>query len=185
MKTIAMAVAAALLCSAPALAELTGTQMDITVTHTGPAGDLAGPADFNHTYGGVDMFHNMFFGDMVIASPTIAAGYDNAVLVDFTAFTYTVFSDSMGMIQFDGIDEGVDAASVVLLANGVSIGQNTNASANGFSAQWNPNDLMAADPATDTMVVAWNSAVPAPGALALLGLAAIAPRLRRSRRLQH
>jgi MYXO-CTERM domain-containing protein len=184
MKTIVTAIVAVLMCSASALADLTGTQMNITITHTGPAGGMVGPAVFNHTYGGVNMFTNPFLGSFTVASPAMTPGYDNAVLIDFTTFNYIGFADNLGTAVFASVDEPIDPTSITLLANNVPIGINILQSGDGFTASWNTNDLLAASPTTDNMVVAWNSMpVPAPGALALLGLAAVAPHGRRRNRL--
>ncbi len=184
----AAGVALALGVASQADASLLGTSMNITITHTGISGGLVGPAFVPHTYGGApSIFNNQFFGSFLIASPTVAPGYDNAILVDFSLFNYSGFiGGNMGTIAIASIDEDVAAGSVAIFAGASGMGPNiaVGATSNGssLSASWSTDLIYTADATPDAMVVAWNSApVPAPGALALLGAAGLVG-LRRRRK---
>jgi hypothetical protein len=173
--------------SSTANASLVGTSFDATISHTGVAGGVAGPAFVPHTYGGAPSIHsNQFFGSFIIASPTVAPGYSNAILVDFSLFNYSGFlGGNTGTITITGIDENVAAGSVAIFAGSVGMGLNiatgVNSTASSLTASWSPELIFTASPTTpDAMVVAWNS-VPAPGAMALLGAAGLVGASRRRR----
>jgi len=172
--------------STTARASLVGTSFTATITHTGIAGSLVGPAVVPHTYAGPpSIFNNPFFGSFVIASPAVAPGFDNAILVDFSLFNYSGFAGETGTIALSGLAEDVAPGSVAIFAGVTGIGPNiaSNVSSSGgtLSASWSVNAIFTPDAQVpDAMVLAWNSAaVPAPGALALVGVAGLVASRRR------
>jgi MYXO-CTERM domain-containing protein len=176
---MAVAFAASLLPVAPARADLSGTSMTITITHTGPAGGIVGPAVINHTYGTPSLFTNMFFGSFTVTHPLIMpAGFDNALLIDFSNFNYSGFAGYTGTISAIGIDDAVAPGSVAILIGGASMGSSLSSTSSSIAGTWNTSDVLGVNAASPQVVVAWNS-VPGPGALAVLGLAGLTGRRRR------
>lgn len=183
MRKMIPAIAAALLSSTSAMANLAGTNMTVSVTHAGPFNGLSGINNVNYTYGAPGTYTAPGWGDLLVTSPAPAPGLGNALKLDFTAFNYSAFTGpfaTVGTVKLMNIAEPVDLASVHLLVNGANIALGpATAVTNGFQASWNSQDVFNGNPVSPSVVVAWNS-VPAPGALALLGLAGLTAR-RRSR----
>lgn len=184
----ALAVAATGAFATSADASLTGTSFTATFSHTGPGWMVAGNGIVNHTYGGIpSIYANQFYGTFLVASPAVAPGYDNAILVDFSSFTYQTFLNQTGTISITGIDENVQAGSIAIFAgtvgSGTNIATNVSSGTDSFSASWSSTAIYTPPPLAtpDAMVVAWNSVVPAPGALALLGVAGLVGARRRRR----
>jgi hypothetical protein len=184
------AVAALLFTAVPAHASLIGDSLNVTVTHTGVAGGLVGAANVTHTYAGLpSTFTHPMFGSFLIATPANAPGFDNAVLVDFSMFNYMGFSNSTGTIVIAGIAEDVAPGSVAIFAGvvgaGVNIASGASDAGSMLTASWSSNSIFTPGAAPDAMVVAWDSApVPAPGALALLGMAGVVAGSRRRRAMK-
>lgn len=179
MKRFAVAaIAASLLVAGSAQADLNGTMMDLEVSHTGAFGFTESGT---LTYGGADTViadpgFPQFF--MVFSSPGTAPGFMNAIQVDFTDFAYGDFAGETGSLDITGIDEQVEDGSVVILnEGGAKIATGTNGS-DSLSLTWNVDDVLNSGSGT-LMTVAWNSVIPTPGALALLGMAGVAGRRRR------
>jgi hypothetical protein len=182
-RTLAAAAVAVLSIGTSALADLNATDMTVTITHSGPAGGIVGPAVVNHTYGTPSIFSNMFFGTFTVSQPAIMpGGYDNALLIDFTSFNYSGFAGYAGTISVTGIDETVAPGSLALLVGATDMGFAKSSGADSFTGSWNTTDLLNGNPAAPQVLVVWNSAVvPAPGALALIGLAGAVASPRRRR----
>lgn len=181
----ALAVTTAGAFASSADASLIGTPLTATVSHTGIGWSLVGNAVVPHTYGGVpSVFNNMFYGSFLVASPVAAPGYDNAILVDFSLFNYSGFLNETGTISITGLAENVTPGSIAIFAGtvgaGLNIATNVSSGTNNFTASWSSTAIYTPSPTTsDAMVVAWNSAVPAPGSLALLGAAGLVGARRR------
>ena len=124
------------------------------------------------------------WGNVLVTSPAVAPGMQNALNLDFTAFSYQAFAGAfatVGTVKVLDIAEPFDLSSVRILINGVNMTLGPAAAVgNGFQASWNTQDVLNANPVTPNVTVAWNS-VPAPGALALLGIAGLVTRRRRAR----
>lgn len=182
MKSTLLAVAAfaalGTVAAAPAQAgDLTGTSYTIEVEHTGTFGFFETGL---HTYGGPDTtiadpgFPSFF---MVFSTPAGAAGYDNSMLIDFTNFAYGDFAGETGTLSLVGLalDHNGDAVLLnendAVVANGTGVGDT-------FTLTWSVDDILSAGTGT-LATVAWNNKIPAPGALALFGLAGLAGRRRR------
>lgn len=186
MKTCTLVLAAAAAVTAmvgsSANASLIGTSFNATVSHDGIAGGVAGPSLFNHTYGGVPtVVPNTFFGSFLVASPMVVAGYDNAIMVDFSLFNYSGFiapAPATGTITITGLAENVAAGSAVLIAGATGVGPNVGSNfmtvGSTLVAHWSAASIYTPDASPDAFVLAWNSVpAPAPGALALLGMAGL------------
>ncbi len=186
MKTCTFVLAAAAAVTATinssASASLIGTSFTATVSHDGIAGGVAGPSLFNHTYGGLPtVVPNTFFGSFLVASPMVVVGYDNAILVDFSLFNYSGFiapTPATGTITLTGLAENVAAGSAVLIAGTTGIGPNVGTNfltpGNSLVAHWSAASIYTPDASPDAFILAWNSVpAPAPGALALLGMAGL------------
>lgn len=126
-------------------------------------------------------------------------GFDHAIEIDLNGLQYGQGLYTTANLSINGLGEDVDLNSVSVFIdtllppiefdgfpNGgglpglpggpLEIGTAATAQFQGFSVGWNPLDVMIlGDPQDHRVTVAWNSAgaVPAPGALALLGLAGI------------
>jgi hypothetical protein len=186
MKKFMMAVAAFAACTSSAMADLVGSDMTISVTHAGSFNVISALTNKTYTYGMTETETVPGWGSIVITSPenALAPGRDNVMKLNLTGFNYAAFAGpfaTLGTVKLTDIDEPFDLASVQVLVNGTNIATAVAPSGNGFQASWNTQDVLNANPVTPNVVVAWNSvAVPAPGALALLGAAGIISR--RSRR---
>ena len=184
MKKVISAVAAVLFCSTSAMANLTGTNMTMSVTHAGPFSGISAITNVNYTYGSPSTFTAPGWGDLLVTSPAPAPGLGNALKLDFTAFSYQAFGGNfatVGTVKLTNIAEPVNLASVQLLVNGVNIALGpATAATNGFQASWNTQDVLNGNPINPNVIVAWNS-VPTPGALALLGVAGLTSHRRRRR----
>lgn len=181
-----VAVAGAALASGSAHASLNGTTMNIAVNHAGPFSAISSVSGV-HTYGTPSAFVAAGWGTMNVASPApvFPAGFDNAVKLDFTSFNYSAFAApgfaTVGTGKFTNLAEAFDLNSVKIFINGVDKTVSHANFGNGFQVSWNTADVLAGSPVTPNVVVAWNSVVPAPGAMALMGLAGVAARGRRRR----
>src|SRR5689334_9416144 len=123
MKKVISAVAAALLCSTSAMANLAGTNMTMSVNHAGPFGSLSAINNVNYTYASPSTFTAPGWGDLLVTSPAPAPGLNNAMKLDFTAFSYQAFGGqfaTVGTVKLTNIAEPVDLSSVKLLVNGVN-----------------------------------------------------------------
>jgi hypothetical protein len=142
--------------TATASADLTGTTMDVTVSHSGIYGFTA---TVTHTYGGAsstipDPTFPAFF--MILSSPAGAAGFDNSLTLDFTNFGYTDFAGETGDIEIANLAEDAEAASLTILdEDGTPIGV-MSGSGDTFSGSWSVSDVLGAGSGTQ-LVVAWNS----------------------------
>jgi hypothetical protein len=182
MKKFLAALVAVLACSASAMADLNGTNMTLSVNHAGLFSGVSAITDQSYAYGSPANFLAAGWGTLNVNSPAPAPGYDNALTLDFTNFSYSTFAGfpSVGTVTLKNIAEAPDLASVKVLVNGFSIGYGVMSATGGFQASWNTASVFTFSPDTPHVIVAWNS-VPAPGALALLGLAGVAGRARRRR----
>ena len=187
MKKILAAIIAVLACSASAMADLAGTDMTVSVTHAGSFNAISALLNQNYTYGDSSTFAVPNWGSLTITSPESASapGFDHAMKLDFTAFSYSAFQGffaTNGTITLTDIDEPFELSSVQVLVNGANIASAVGNSGNGFQASWSTTAVFNANPASPSILVAWNSSsVPGPGPLALLGVAGLVAR-RRPRR---
>ena len=186
MRTIAVAAAAIL--TGAAQADLMGTTMDLQLAQSGFAGDIAGPTGGPYTYGTLGTFDldGVFAWDAV--SPGLHPAFDNSILLDFTNFGYTAYialGPSISTLDVTNIAEDVEIGSpaVFLLSDlNTNIAQNTSTLGNSFSVGWDVETVINDNPTAPSVIVGWNSPpVPAPGALALLGLAGLTVTRRRRR----
>lgn len=177
---------ATLLFAGVARADLIGDQMTISITHAGLFEPQSALNDVSYTYGSPSVFNVPAWGSLTITSPEPVPGFDNAMKVDFTAFSYSAFTGpfaTTGTIKILDLDEAVDLASVQILVNGTNIASGVAAVGNGFQASWNTQTVFNGNPVAPNITVAWNSVpVPAPGAMALLGLASLVSARGRRRR---
>ncbi len=187
--TRTIAAAAAAILTGAAQADLTGTSMDLELVQSGFAGDMAGPTGGSYTYGTLDTFgiDELFTWDVV--SPGFHPAFDNSILLDFTNFGYAAYialGPSISTLDVTNIAEDVEVESpaVFLLSDlNTILAQSTSSFGNSFSVGWDVGMVIADNPAAPSVVVGWNSApVPAPGAMALLGLAGLTVIRRRRRR---
>ncbi len=185
-RTIAAAAAAAILTGA-AQADLMGTTMDLQLVQSGFAGDMAGPTGGEYTYGTLGTFDldELFTWDAV--SPGLHPAFDNSILLDFTNFGYGAYialGPSISTLEVTNIAEDVEitSAAVFLLSDlNTNIAQSTSTFGNSFSVGWDVGMVIDDNPLAPSVIVGWNS-VPAPGAMALLGLAGLTVLRRRRRR---
>ncbi|MEM7229104.1 MAG: MYXO-CTERM sorting domain-containing protein [Planctomycetota bacterium] len=184
MKTLVIAtlVAGSVAVAGTAEATLTpGDQFDATVTHTG----LVPATHFGtHTWGGVDVLSDPLTRTMTLSSLGSVPGFDNALSIDLTGMFYpSFFANEGATLLLTGIDEPVDIASVRVLSAGTDItGTTTSLDPSMFQVTWNTSDVIFNTTPAESVTVVWNSqAVPAPGALALIGLSGLAARRRRRR----
>lgn len=184
MKTL-YAAAAAMLITGTAHADLTGTDLSISLNHAGAFSALSAINNQSWNYGAPGMVMVPNWGMLNIVSPVVVAGYDNAVKFDFTTFAYSAFTGAFATtatLKLEGIDEAADLASVQVLVNGINVGSNVLSATNGFRVDWNTQTVFNGNPTAPNVTVAWDSTpVPAPGALALLGVAGVVAGRRRRR----
>lgn len=187
--TRTIAAAAAAILTGAAQADLTGTSMDLQLVQSGFAGDMAGPTGGSYTYGTLGMFdlEEVFTWDAV--SPGLHPAFDNSILLDFSNFGYAAYialGPSISTLDVTNIAEDVEIASaaVFLLSDlNTNIAQSTSTFGNSFSIGWDVGTVINDNPLAPSVIVGWNSApVPAPGAMALLGLAGLTVIRRRRRR---
>jgi MYXO-CTERM domain-containing protein len=171
------ALAAAAMFSGTAHAALAGTAMTVSVNHAGAFSGLSALNNQSYTYGDVSPYTVPGWGSLTITGPG-AIGYDNAIKIDFSAFNYSAFNGqfaTIGTAKIQNLAESFDLSSVKVLVNGLDMTQGVASVANGFAASWNTSSIFAMNPISPNVVIAWNSApTPAPGPLALLGLAGCA-----------
>lgn len=186
--TRTIAAAAAAILTGAAQADLMGTSMDMELVQSGFAGNMAGPTGGSYTYGTLDAFgiDELFTWDVV--SPGLHPAFDNSILLDFTNFGYAAYialGPSISTLDVTNIAEDVEIASpaVFLLSDlNTNIAQSTSTFGNSFSVGWDVETVINGNPLAPSVIVGWNSApVPAPGAMALLGLAGLTV-IRRRRR---
>jgi hypothetical protein len=185
-RTILASAAVVTLLSGTAMAGLTSTTLDLELVQSGFTGDIAGPSGGTHLYGTTDTF--ILSGDVSwdATSPAPHPDFENSMVLDFTNFQYASFAvlgPSMSTFDATGLAEQVEAGSVHVflpadLSTDISI--STVTGTDSFSAVWDVETVTLANPVNPSVVVAWNS-VPAPGSIALLGLAGVIGR-RRPRR---
>jgi hypothetical protein len=170
------AAAAAVVMSGAAFAgDLTGTDFELFINHTGPFGENVGGT---YTYGTFEEFFDSFGFSWSANSPNGTGGFDNSVLIDFANFAYGDFAGETATVDITGLDIDPQGGSfAVLNANGADIGFNYTSGSGALGAQYLVNSVI--DTGVNTVVLAWDNVVPAPGALALLGIAGIAGRRRR------
>jgi hypothetical protein len=187
IKRMIMATTAVLaLLSGTAMAGLTGSTLDLQLSQSGLVGDLAGPTGGTHLYGSLDTF--ILEGDVSwdVWSPAPHPDFDNSMWLDFTNFqyaSYAVLGPSTSTLLVSNLGEAVEDGSVHVFLPGdlsTDIAQLTSTGGNGFTAAWDVGTVTLSNPVTPGVVVAWNS-IPAPGSLALLGLAGIIGGRRRRR----
>ncbi len=184
--TRTIAAAAAAILTGAAQADLAGTSMDLQLAQSGFAGDIAGPTGGSYTYGTLGTFDldGAFTWDAV--SPAMHPAFDNSIVLDFTNFGYAAYialGPSISTLDVTNIAEDVQIASpaVFLLSDlNTNIAQSTSTFGNSFSIAWVVGMVIDDNPAAPGIMVAWNS-VPAPGAMALLGLAGLTATRRRRR----
>ena len=149
---------------------------------------MAGPTGGSYTYGTLDAFgiDELFTWDVV--SPGLHPAFDNSILLDFSNFGYAAYialGPSISTLDVTNIAEDVEIASpaVFLLSDlNTNIAQSTSTLGNSFSVGWDVETVINGNPLAPSVIVGWNSApVPAPGAMALLGLAGLTV-IRRRRR---
>ena len=187
--TRTIAAAAAAILTGAAQADLMGTTMDLQLVQSGFAGDMAGPTGGSYTYGTLGTFgiDELFTWDVV--SPGLHPAFDNSILLDFTNFGYGAYialGPSISTLDVTNLAEDVEVASaaVFLLSDlNTNIALSTSTFGNGFSVGWDVGMVIDNNPLAPSVIVGWNSApVPAPGAMALLGLAGLTVIRRRRRR---
>ncbi len=187
--TRTLAAAAAAILTGAAQADLMGPSMDLELVQSGFAGNMAGPTGGSYTYGTLGTFglDELFTWDVV--SPGLHPAFDNSILLDFTNFgygAYIVLGPSTSTLDVTNIAEDVEIASaaVFLLSDlNTNIAQSTSTFGNSFSVGWDVGTVINDNPAAPSVIVGWNSVpVPAPGAMALLGLAGLTVLRRRRRR---
>lgn len=173
----AMAIVAVVACSASALADLNGTNTSLSVNHAGAFSALSAVNNQNYTFGAASGFLAPGWGTLNVTSPSAPPppGFANSLKLDFTSFGYAAFLQfpTTGTIKLLNLAEAPDLTSVQVLINGVSMGSNVGAETGGFHVSWSTVNVLAANPVTPNLTVAWNSVVPAPGVMALLGLAGL------------
>ena len=188
-RTRTIAAAAAAILTGAAQADLMGTTMDLQLVQSGFAGDIAGPTGGPYTYGtlGTFVLDGVFAWDAV--SPGLHPAFDNSILLDFTNFGYTAYialGPSISTLDVMNIAEDVEIGSpaVFLLSDlNTNIAQSTSTLGNSFSVGWDVETVINDNPLAPSVIVGWNSApVPAPGAMALLGLAGLTVIRQRRRR---
>ena len=186
--TRTIAAAAAAILTGAAQADLMGTSMDLELVQSGFAGNLAGPTGGSYTYGTLDTFgiDELFTWDVV--SPGLHPAFDHSILLDFSNFGYAAYialGPSISTLDVTNFAEDVEIASpaVFLLSDlNTNIAQSTSTFGNSFSIGWDVETVINGNPLAPSVIVGWNSApVPAPGAMALLGLAGLTV-IRRRRR---
>ena len=183
-RTRTIAGAAAAILTGAAQADLMGTTMDLQLVQSGFAGDMAGPTGGSYTYGTLGTFDldGVFAWDAV--SPAMHPAFDNSILLDFTNFGYAAYialGPSISTLDVTNIAEDVQMGSpaVFLLSDlNTNIAQSTSTFGNSFSVGWDVETVINDNPLAPSVVVGWNS-VPAPGAMALLGLAGLTTTRRR------
>ncbi len=184
--TRTIAIAAAAILTGVAQADLIGTAMDLELVQSGLAGDLVGPTGGSYTYGTLGTFDLDETLTWDALSPAFHPTFDNSILLDFTNFAYSSYialGPSTSTLQLTNIFEDVQFGSpgVFLLSDlNTNIAQSTNTFGNGFNIGWDVETVINDNPAAPSVMVGWNS-VPAPGAMALLGLAGLAATRRRRR----
>lgn len=185
-RTIAAAVAAIL--TGAAHADLMGTTMDLQLVQSGFAGDMAGPTGGSYTYGTLGTFDLEGVFTWSALSPGLHPGFENSILIDFTNFGYAAYialGPSISTLDVTNIAEDVEITSpaVFLLSDlNTNIAQSTSTVGNSFSIAWAVETVINDNPAGPGIMVGWNSIpVPAPGAMALLGLAGLTVTRRRRR----
>ena len=186
--TRTIAAAAAAILTGAAQADLMGTSMDMELVQSGFAGNMAGPTGGSYTYGTLDTFgiDELFTWDVM--SPSFHPAFDNSILLDFSNFGYAAYialGPSISTLDVTNIAEDVEIASpaVFLLSDlNTNIAQSKSTLGNSFSVGWGVETVINGNPLAPSVIVGWNSApVPAPGAMALLGLAGLTV-IRRRRR---
>ncbi len=185
--TIVAAVAA--IISSTAMADLTGTTMDLTLTQSGLAGDMAGPTGGVHTYGGTDTFSLLGGPSWDAISPAALGGFDNAielVLTNFQYASYAVLGPSTSTFDVAGLAEDVEIGSAAVFLPGdlsTNIALITTETGNSFGISWDVQTVVNSNPGAPSVIVGWDSVpVPAPGPAMLLGLAGILPLAGRRRK---
>ncbi|HWB19428.1 MAG TPA: hypothetical protein VG711_03940 [Phycisphaerales bacterium] len=177
-------VLSALSFSNSAQAGLTGTSATVSVTHAGPFNTLSSLTNLSYTFGDTSPYVKPGWGTLTLTSP-VTAGYDNALKLDFTAFGYAAFTGvgaTTGTVQVNNLAEAFDLNSVHILVNGNSIGSGLATAGNGFKINWDTQSVFNANPTAPYVILAWNSSqAPAPGAMALLGMAGLVSHKRRRR----
>ncbi len=186
--TRTIAIAAAAILTGAAQADLMGTAMDLQLVQSGFAGDLVGPTGGSYIYGALGRFALDETVSWDALSPAFHPSFDNSILLDFTNFSYsayTVFGPSSSTLDITNLFEDVEIGSpaVFLLSDlNTNIAQISNTFGNGFSIAWDVETVLNDNPAAPSVVVGWNSEpVPAPGAMALLGLVFLDTTRRRRR----
>ena len=184
--TRTIAIAAAAILTGAAQADLMGTTMDLDLVQSGFAGDIAGPTGGSYTYGTLGTFDLDGALTWDAVSPGLHPAFDNSIVLDFTNFAYSgyiVIGPSTSTLELTNVFEDVQFGSpgVFLLSDlNTNIAQSTNTFGNGFNIGWDVETVINDNPAAPSVMVAWNS-VPAPGPMALLGLAGLATARRRRR----
>jgi uncharacterized protein (TIGR03382 family) len=158
-----------------------GSQFDVTVTHPGivPAAHSG-----THTWGSVNVLSEPFGRTMTLNSLTPVIGYDNALNIDLTGMFYSsFFPSSLATLNLTGIDETVDGSSIAVFSAGTDItGTALSLSPDSLMVTWNTADVILNTGPLENVTIVWNSQqVPAPGAIALLGLSGLAATRRRRR----
>ena len=187
MKTTLLAATAALLVAGTAKADLTGTSFTLDVDHNGLGGmtvDVAPPTLM--TYGTPQVFNAPLIGmwTAITGGPVTtpgATGFDNSLELNFsTLSSYQLFAnDPQGIATVANLSENVLAGSVEVYVDDSFVGLGTvSGSGNGFDASWTPATVW--NSGDKSVLIVWNS-VPAPGAIAFLGLAGLTNRRRRRR----
>ena len=184
--TRTIAAAAAAILTGTAQADLAGTTMDLQLVQSGFAGNIAGPTGGSYTYGTLGTFDldGLFSWDTM--SPGLHPAFDNSILLDFTNFGYIAYialGPSISTLDVTNIAEDVEigSAAVFLLSDlNTNIAQSTSTFGNSFSVGWDVGMVIDDNPLAPSVLVGWNS-VPAPGAMALLGLAGLTATRRRRR----
>jgi len=175
-KRVVVAAAALVFAAGASFAgDLTGTDLELMIDHTGPFGE---PVGGTYTYGTFEEFFDSFGFSWSANSPNGTAGFDNSILIDFANFAYGDFGGETATVDMTGIDIDPQPGSfAVLNSAGTNIGFNYTSGSGALGAQYLVDDVLSTG--VNTVVLAWDNVIPAPGALALLGIAGVAARRRR------
>jgi hypothetical protein len=170
---LVLSLIAAVFCASPyARADLTGTVMNITVSH-------GWSVNFDYTYGSTQVvplpFNPSF--TFTVSSPAPLAGLDNSIRFNFVGLGYGDYAGQTGSLSITSIDEDVLPGSPSLFHGfGGSIGS-ASGSGDSITATWPVSSVL--DRGSAEVLIGWDS-VPAPPAAALLLIGALRmPRRRR------
>lgn len=141
------------LAEAAVRADLTGTSLDIVISH-------GLPIPFSHTYGTTQTVPHpnapAFTFSVTSPSPTHVP-FDNSIMINFAGFAYGDYSGQTGTITIDSIAEEVLPTPALYNGFLTPIGSISGAG-NSISGSWSVNEVI--NPGSTVVIVAWNSVPP-------------------------